>query len=120
VNNILESVYAAVPGDSHIYYEPEYGNIYVEGNQLLDDVQFLTANEKKDIRLLMEVLNPQDYPMYLSHNSFIVVYASRRAWVEFNKFDRLIDNLTPDIIISSLPLDNDWFLVAVANEDHVY
>lgn len=120
MNNILESSYAAVPGDSHIYYEPEYENIYVGGNQLLDDVQYLTAHEKKDIRLLIEVLNPQDYPMYLSHNTYIVVYAGRRAWVEFNKFDRQIDNLTPDIIISSLALDDDWFLVAVANEDHVY
>lgn len=120
VNTILESVYAAVPGDYHIYYEPENGTISVGSNQLLDDVQFLSEQEKGDIRLLIEVLNPHDYPMYLSYNSYTVVYASRRAWVEFNKFDRQIDNLTPDIIIRSLPLDNDWFLVAVANEDHVY
>ena len=120
VNNILESVYVAVPGDYHIYYEPENDTIYVGSNQFLADVQFLDEQEKKDIRLLIEVLNPQDYPMYLSHNSYIIVYASRRAWVEFNKYDRQIDNLTPDIIISSLALDNDWFLIAVANEDHVY
>jgi len=120
VNNILESVYVAVPGDYHIYYEPENDTIYVGSNQFLADVQFLDEQEKKDIRLLIEVLNPQDYPMYLSHNSYIIVYASRRAWVEFNKYDRQVDNLTPDIIVSSLALDNDWFLIAVANENHVY
>lgn len=120
VNNTMELVYASIPDDYYIYYEPENGTISVGSNQFLDDVQFLSTQEKEDIQLLIEVLNPQDYPMYLSHNSYTVIYARRRAWVEFNKFDRQVENLMPDIIVSSLSLDNDWYLIAVANEEHVY
>ena len=125
VNDMLISVYDDIPGNAHIYYEPDNGTIFVthpsdRNIQPLEDVQHLSEQDKEDVQLFIKLLNPRDYPMWLSPNSYRIVYNNRRAWIEINKFNQQPDNLTPKIIVSNLPLDNNWYLVAVANEDHVY